>query len=330
MPALLPLLKNELRAFADRYELTPREHDVLSMLLLGASSVASIADGLQLSRNTIHNHFKNMFRRTGADNKAALVAMFARESAIRCARTQATHRLPRVVIVAPAHDKLARIEASITARGIKTATFSDASAAAVSPTTARADVVLVLGDGPPEDARQRLQQQLGPRPKVLTGYDLWGEPGYVAGLDAEGSLANDALVFGILLAFMEGDDGRSRLVRVEANLAGELSGVGPVQLANVGFGGAFVDLDPDQIDTLRGGVGQHRLRIDLPLQGALDTEVVIAWTRRAGRPALASGVGLAFANMTAEARRAVETFVRRRKLAWLALDSADYRRRDAG
>lgn len=328
VPTLLPLLRNEVRAFGERYELTRREHDVLSMLLQGASSVASIADGLALSRNTIHNHFKNMFRRTGAENKAALIAMFARESAARCARDRATHRRPRVVILAPSAPQLPRIEASLRARGIHASTVHEPAEAERVVAAHGVDVILLIADteADADGMRQALRARVGARVRIVVGEELWGESGYRPGLDAEASLANDAMVFGVLLAFLEGDDARNRLVRVEVRLDGELSGTGPVQILNVGFGGAFVPLPPAAAAALRTPDGPVRLRIQLPLHGAIEAATRVAWTRSPGQDALPAGVGLAFTDMQDTTRAALETFVRRRKLAWLALEATGYRR----
>jgi PAS domain S-box-containing protein len=56
----------------DVRELSPREIEVLSMLIDG-SRVAAIATGLHISQHTVRNHLKSMYRKAGVPSQAALI-----------------------------------------------------------------------------------------------------------------------------------------------------------------------------------------------------------------------------------------------------------------
>ena len=73
------ILEKLVGAFADRYGLTKRECEIVMLLVSEGGSAASIAERLQLSRHTIHNHFKNVFRRTESESRAALMSRFILE-----------------------------------------------------------------------------------------------------------------------------------------------------------------------------------------------------------------------------------------------------------
>lgn len=72
--ALTPELTAELRVFARAHGLTNREAEVLQVLVEGTVSAVQIAERLGLSRNTVHNHIGNIFRRTRTHSKASVLA----------------------------------------------------------------------------------------------------------------------------------------------------------------------------------------------------------------------------------------------------------------
>jgi DNA-binding CsgD family transcriptional regulator len=68
-------------AFADRFRLTARETEIVTLLVSGYVSVPKIASKLELSPNTVHNHFKNVFRRTGVNSKTNILTLMMHEMA---------------------------------------------------------------------------------------------------------------------------------------------------------------------------------------------------------------------------------------------------------
>ena len=73
---LSPALAEAVCDFAARFSLTTRETEVVGLLVAGLGNVPVLARHLQLSRNTVHNHFKNVFRRTQTNSKTGVLALF--------------------------------------------------------------------------------------------------------------------------------------------------------------------------------------------------------------------------------------------------------------
>ncbi|MDD9933169.1 MAG: helix-turn-helix transcriptional regulator [Myxococcales bacterium] len=74
--ALNPALEDHLSEFADRFSLTTRERQLMELLVSGYGTVPVLAKHLDLSPNTVHNHFKNVFRRTRTHSKTGVLALF--------------------------------------------------------------------------------------------------------------------------------------------------------------------------------------------------------------------------------------------------------------
>jgi DNA-binding NarL/FixJ family response regulator len=82
-PALLVRLLPRLhrREQPTRFELTPRELDVLK-LLAGGMSNAAIADDLNLSVNTVRNHVANLLMKLGVHSKLEALSVAVREGLV--------------------------------------------------------------------------------------------------------------------------------------------------------------------------------------------------------------------------------------------------------
>ncbi len=67
---------SEIGIFCRRYKLSPRQSSVVHQLIIYSDSVDVIAERMGLSKNTIHNHFKEIFLRTDTHSKAAILRKF--------------------------------------------------------------------------------------------------------------------------------------------------------------------------------------------------------------------------------------------------------------
>ncbi len=68
------LPEQRLDAFADTHQLSPREHEVMQLLLEGLTTTA-IADRLSISRHTVRDHLKHLYRKTETRSRAELVSL---------------------------------------------------------------------------------------------------------------------------------------------------------------------------------------------------------------------------------------------------------------
>ncbi len=65
--------RDTVRVAARRYALTKREHEILMLILEGASA-SEMSAALNLSEHTVQGYFKRLLKKTGARNRAAMVA----------------------------------------------------------------------------------------------------------------------------------------------------------------------------------------------------------------------------------------------------------------
>jgi DNA-binding NarL/FixJ family response regulator len=73
---IIKALSSDLDGFAKAHSLTPREMDIVRLLLDKIVSVDAIAKKLGVSPNTVKNHFQKIFQKTKTNAKAELLAAF--------------------------------------------------------------------------------------------------------------------------------------------------------------------------------------------------------------------------------------------------------------
>ncbi|WP_027193153.1 helix-turn-helix domain-containing protein [Megalodesulfovibrio gigas] len=64
--------------FVDKYGLTPREKEVLELIMLGTGSQA-MGERLFISEHTVKTHIRNLLRKTNTPSRSALMALFINE-----------------------------------------------------------------------------------------------------------------------------------------------------------------------------------------------------------------------------------------------------------
>ena len=62
-------------SFAEQYDLSAREKEILRLILAGRSST-EIAEALYVSPNTVKFHVRNLLKKTKCENRVSLVALY--------------------------------------------------------------------------------------------------------------------------------------------------------------------------------------------------------------------------------------------------------------
>lgn len=324
MSVATPFFREELDRFAERYRLTAREHDVLFLLVTGCSTVPSIAGELHLSQNTVHNHFKNVFRRTRTNTKSGLLALFIKEALVRHAGVEPFIRRPQVLIVDPDPTERERMGDGLNSRGMETKIETDSTRVLERIAQERIDVVVADVSLPGVNGRGVLDDvvsRFGRHPVVL---GTTTQPGLArtewiarGARDLfEKPITSDRLAFAIVEHFVDSPYERSRVLRVDTELPARINDAVQGELGNVGFGGAFIALrDSNTLEATRFGIGA-RLRLEFQLQDRqrMDVQGEVRWRRESSRPAAEAGLGVQFVELREEQRQQVEEFVRQRKL----------------
>lgn len=324
MSVATPFFREELDRFAERYRLTAREHDVLFLLVTGCSTVPAIAGQLELSQNTVHNHFKNVFRRTRTNTKAGLLALFIKEALVRHAGVEPFIRRPQVLIVDADPAERDRMSDGLNARGMEAKIETDSTRVLERIAQERTDVVVadiampgVTGRGVLDDVMSRF----GRHPVVI---GTSSEPGLIRSeWIARGArdlfekpIASDRLAFAIVENFVDSPYERSRVLRVDTELPTRINEAVQGEMGNVGFGGAFIALrERNLLEATRFSIGA-RVRLEFQLQDRqrMDVQGEVRWRRDSSRPAAEAGLGIQFVELREEQRQIVEEFVRQRKL----------------
>jgi DNA-binding CsgD family transcriptional regulator len=72
-------------AFSSEHGLSRREHEVLQLLVEGATT-AAMADSLGISPHTIRDHLKNLYRKTGTNSRSELLGLVSRATTTKTER----------------------------------------------------------------------------------------------------------------------------------------------------------------------------------------------------------------------------------------------------
>lgn len=322
-------LATHVRSFARNASLTPREQDVLLLLATGTCSVGELARALGIKANTVNNHLKGIFERTGVASKAELLAVLFADATARHAATQLFSRSPRVLVAERTAAEQHALEQQLEQHGLAVQRGSDSRQLGYEEVMRlRVDVVI---------ADEKIARPLMPRyAHEEGGGELGGQqgPGYVVlgsqMNDSESSYGrfawlrrpvdNDRIVFAALETSLSSPYERSRLVRVPTDVSAIVGGSMWSRLSNLGYGGAFVELAHDHMRDARVtevGAGLQ-LTFELTPREPIHAQATVLWRRDAPAGGRAAGCGIRFENLSPEAAERIQSFVRTRRLEGLA------------
>lgn len=98
-PSLSKPLEKEIKRFCAQSNLTPRESEILTILVEGVVRIKDVADRLRLSPNTVNNHVNSIFMKTRTRSKSQLLAGILNHVAIELQKARFFRQTPRVLIV---------------------------------------------------------------------------------------------------------------------------------------------------------------------------------------------------------------------------------------
>ncbi len=310
------VLRSEIERFGYSFELTPREREIVGLLLAGHENVPSIASSLGLSTNTVHNHFKNIFKRTGTRTKTGLMALFIERHLDH--DPGVARRVPNVLLVEPALELAEALQHSLRALGMRV--YTEPRAGRVLDRVHELELDALVAD-----PQQHVLEGDGP---VATVSELYcGHPKVFFALGAvrranSGVLVRsfavpeqtDLLSLEILAHCNAVEYRRSRAVRVATHLEGELcwavsdgERTRAVRVGNVSPGGAYL-VPAEEAELFPPAT---RMVLDLPLgDDPLRVNVEVAWVRQ--REDGVAGAGVRFRDVAPGARHRLIAYCRGR------------------
>ncbi len=123
-----PNLSHEIMRFGDQWELTPREKDVLHLIVMGTTRIKDVASSLKLSPNTVNNHISSIFVKSQARSKSELLTRLLLSLIEELWRYRAFCQSPRVAILADETVSVG-IKNSLETQGCRVRTFTDTASA---------------------------------------------------------------------------------------------------------------------------------------------------------------------------------------------------------
>jgi DNA-binding NarL/FixJ family response regulator len=294
-------LSTDLARFAERNRLTAREQEVLALLVRGHDSVPRIADTLSLSRNTVHNHFKNIFRRTRCNSKTALLAKFISGVAARRARPAVA--APRVLLLQPQESYLNPVTESLARLGMQVYVEGTPARLLDRVRDLRIHAVVTDGELAGDGPLAVLAEMYGEHPVIF--HVRASESPQPAGASGAGLVARsfelpaelDAMAIAIYRHCNESSYGIARARRVSTTLSVRVGGKAQATMTNLSTGGAFLELPGDNGKASPPLPGDQ-LELDLELSDGdcMPVRAEVVWTRQGAAP----GVGVKFLGIPPE------------------------------
>ena len=324
MTSVNSLLRADLIDFSERYGLTRREGDLVFLLATGHSTDQAIADKLCVSHNTIHNHFKNVFRKTGSSGKTDLLALFIKDMMMRQAAYRPFLRRPRVLIVDEDGKEYEDVTRSMEERGIMV--FQETKSEDVVRRIDDLNVDIVVADiTMPEKSgfaaltAVRNRFPYNPLVFLVTG---------IKGISREDCLAwganelfekpvnTEDLVFAVISSFVDSPYEKNRLVRVDSHLSARVEDLFDVSIDNIGFGGAFIPLSIDQLSHKRFFYPGNTVSLQLFFEDGthMTFKSEIIWRKEPSRSSIIAGIGIRFSELSEKQKKVIEGYVKRRHL----------------
>ncbi|OUR98731.1 hypothetical protein A9Q84_04780 [Halobacteriovorax marinus] len=117
--------KQILEDFACRYNLTPRESQIVGQLLMQMTSTRQISESLGISTSTVRNHFEHIFKKTNCDNKCEVAVLIYKALLEELKSFKFLNRTPKVLVVDDNSVMCEVLASSIEKYGIKATTLTN-------------------------------------------------------------------------------------------------------------------------------------------------------------------------------------------------------------
>lgn len=309
----------EVKEFLNQYKISDRESDVFLLLANGVTTTNEISEILHLSPNTISNHLNSLLAKTNSKNKSELLSSFLRLNARKLNETKLMARRPTILVVDTNADNCISIHQNLTLRGFRV--FMVHNPENVSPGLygTRPDLILVekqLADYDGLQLIRDLQVRHENLPQTVLVTSAAAEP-LDPGEDMEvvvKPINFNQVAFMALDTFIESPKTRSRFHRVDADHRIRINGAEEYQLANLGFGGAAVEVSRAELLRDRRYRKGRRLSWQMHLEGRdLGGEAEICWIRKKDQVGLKAGMGIKFINPPKDVRNHLRDYVRNKK-----------------
>lgn len=314
------VLRHELRDFAEAYELSVREQEIIHCLLHGYTASDSISARLGISPNTTNNHVKNILDKTRCSSKTDLLSLVFKHLIERYANLQLFAKKPRILLVGDGTDAEAqiveRLATALCGFGVDARWNAGPDDVKSDFHAWTPDFLISGGEATAENLVKKIHSSGGQVPTLFI-LKSDSEAEAVEGVAFEKSVDAETVFFAILEHYVDNPWHKRRLLRVETDLVATTDSGVQVKIQNLGVGGAFLPLGQDTFRwNLKIKVGDRiRFSFALPtVNESIDVTAEVIWKRGKARYGMPAGMGVMFHNLTEKNRTVIHDFIRRQKL----------------
>ncbi|MEK7356574.1 MAG: LuxR C-terminal-related transcriptional regulator [Bdellovibrionota bacterium] len=308
-------LGREVRAFCERHQLTPRESEILALLVEGVVRIKEVALKLKLSPNTVNNHVNSIFMKTRTRSKSQVLAELLSSVAEELQIARSRRYSPRVLVCERDPSAGIAMAKELQTRGFRCLAIPaldrlESALAELGPSFVLVDSTAL--QSPPRELLDRVQAMspahtifVGPGPRVGSVREAM-DAGAIDWVPRPFDAANLANV--LLVHSIEDDSERSRWLEREAHDFKALPQPLSCSPDNVGRGGILVSakdvataigIVPSPGDWLEFKMTLDKVAEPVSARGQ------VVWTHQQDGRA-----GVRFTYLPATARETLTTFVR--------------------
>lgn len=307
-------LEAEIKAFCAKSNLTPRESEILAILVEGVVRIKDVADRLKLSPNTVNNHVNSIFMKTRTRSKSQLLAGLLNYVAEELERARFLRQSPRVLVLDRDSVAATRIVETLEARGFRAQLVSsqgelDSKLSSFAPHFILVDLAL-LGE-PAASFLRRVSESVTPAPGVVfigagNGINDRAQAMHLGAMDLIARPMDVEHLFQILLChYIEDEKDRARFLKALAQEATAVLEGLSVTRENIGTGGIF--LSATDLERILSGpmkIGdQVELKLKLGAEELVPTRGQIVWNS-------GTGAGVRFMNLSRRDRERLSVFLK--------------------
>lgn len=322
-PPDLGLFACEADEFCKNHSLSQREFQVLQTMLGNITNSEEIASVLKISTHTVNNHLKNIFEKTGTRSKTEILALFMQFASEKLHKLKLFSRRPYVLIIDDDEDLAVYLTQVLNEYGIKAQWTENPSEvldliATLNPDFIISDVRMPNINGIELLDMIRAKHPYWPHFIFMTGYAdhsldqylNWGASDLI-----EKPIKTDNLIQTILENFVEIPEEKDRLLGIsESDIVNFAKNI-PLDICDLGYGGAFVALD--KISSVRkvgiNKIGNFHFKIeghDTPLS----VRAKIKWYRQSNSDSCLAGIGIKFLYLEPASERLLFQLIRKHEL----------------
>jgi DNA-binding NarL/FixJ family response regulator len=293
-----------LNEFAKKYSLTPREVDIISVLLQNIVNTREISEKLSISTYTVRNHFENIFKKTNCENKCDVALLLYNLVIDKLQGFSSFAKVPKVLVIDDTVEFTEGLDRELSGHGLAVEVSNDPLEALDKIKKNRYDCVVCDVRMPGMDGRELLFEikrifPAWPNVILMSGYSDYSQEDLldIGAIDfISKPFAVESLFKIIRNYYVEDLDTRNRMLTDESDVIAVIKSKINLEKSSIGRGGVYVPLD--QYPRLKkcdvGGTYDFKFAAE-NIPGQIRVTAEVEWKRTDGEE---PGIGLRFLTLT--------------------------------